>query len=182
MNEVIPVEAVIGRILLIRNQKVMLDADLAKLYSVTTKRLNEQVKRNIKRFPSDFMFQLTKGESASLRSQIATLKRGQHSKYLPYAFTELGVAMLSTVLNSDRAIEINIIIMRAFVKLREIISTNKKVEEKLNEIEARLDNHDEKIFDIMESIDKMINSPERPIKKIGFQVKERTIKYGTIKR
>ncbi len=177
MNEVIPVEVVIGKILLIRNQKVMLDADLAKLYKVTTKRLNEQVKRNIKRFPSDFMLQLTKGEPASLRSQIATLKRGQHSKYLPYVFTELGVAMLSSVLNSDRAIEINIIIMRAFVKLREIISTSQKVEEKLKEIEARLDVHDEQVLNIMEAINQLLAPPEKSKTKIGFQVKEKAVGY-----
>ena len=182
VNEIIPVETIISKILFIRNQKVILDSELAKLYNVTTKRLNEQVRRNVKRFPSDFMFQLTKVESASLRSQFATLKRGQHSKYSAYAFTELGVAMLSSVLKSDKAIEINIIIMRAFVKLREIISTNIKVEEKLKEIEARLDEHDEQIFNIMETIKQLLILPERPVKKIGFQVKEKLISYASFKK
>ena len=102
---------------------------MAKLYGVETKVLNQSVRRNLRRFPDDFMFQLTKEENTSLRSQFVTLKKGQHSKYLPYVFTEHGVAMLSSVLNSERAIEINILIMRAFVKLREIISAHKKVEE-----------------------------------------------------
>lgn len=178
LKGIIPIETVLSKILLIRNQKVMLDSDLAKLYNVTTKRLNEQVKRNNKRFPADFIFQLTKDESASLRSQIATSKGKGGRRYLPIAFTELGVAMLSSVLNSDRAIEINIIIMRAFVKLREIISTSQKVEEKLKEIEARLDEHDDQILNIMEAINQMLAPPEKPKTKIGFQIKEKAIRYA----
>ncbi len=181
-SEIIPAETVISKILFIRNQKVILDTDLAKLYHVTTKRLNESAKRNLKRFPPDFMFQLDQDEYSSLRSQFATLKRGQHSKYLPYAFTELGVAMLSSILNSDRAIEVNIIIMRAFVKLREIISTNKKVEEKLKELEMRLDGHDDQIFKIMEIINQMLLPPERPVKKIGFQIREKRVFYSRAKK
>lgn len=126
-SEIIPIETILSKIFLIRNQKIILDSDLAKLYCVEVKQLKRAVNRNIQRFPSDFMFKLTREEYNSLRYQFGTLKRGQHSKYLPYAFTELGVAMLSSVLNSDRAIEINIIIMRAFVKLRELISTGKKI-------------------------------------------------------
>jgi hypothetical protein len=120
---VVPVEVIERRIYLIRGQKVMLDRELAELYGVPTRRLNEQVKRNRKRFPEDFMFQLAFEEAKTLlglRSQNATLKRGQHLKYAPYAFTEQGVAMLSSVLNSDRAIQVNIVIMRAFVKLRQL--------------------------------------------------------------
>src|SRR5258707_347686 len=121
----IPDERIERAILLIRGHKVMLDGDLAQLYDVTTKRLNEQVRRNFKRFPNDFMIQSTDAEADALRSQFATLKtgRGQHRKYRPYAFTEQGVAMLSTVLNSERAIEVNIAIVRAFVRLRQIMST-----------------------------------------------------------
>lgn len=107
VKDVIPLETVISKILVIRNQKVILDSDLAKLYGVGTKVLNQAVKRNLQRFPIDFMFQLTKEEHASLRSQFVTLKRGQHSKYLPSVFTEQGVAMLSSVLKSERAIEVN---------------------------------------------------------------------------
>ncbi len=125
-------------ILLIRGHRVMLDADLAKLYGVSTKRLNEQVQRNKKRFPSDFMFQLTPEEVERLRSQIATSKIGSGGRrYRPYALTEQGVAMLSSVLHSERAIQVNIAIMRAFVQLREMISSNKGLARRLNELEKK---------------------------------------------
>jgi ORF6N domain len=143
-DSLIPVERIEKAILLIRGQKVMLDQDLAELYSVPTKVLNQAVKRNLGRFPDDFMFQLTAKEGAALRSQIVTLKRGQHRKYLPYAFTEQGVAMLSSVLNSDRAIEVNIAIMRAFVRLRKILATHKDLARKLDELERKLGDHDAK--------------------------------------
>jgi len=134
----VPQEVIEGKILLIRGKKVMLDRDLAKLYKVPTKRLNEQVKRNIERFPEDFMFQLSEDEAECLRSHFATLEgqrlrsqmvtldkgRGRHSKYRPYVFTEPGVAMLSSVLNSSRAIQVNIQIMRTFIKLRELLLSN----------------------------------------------------------
>ena len=178
MNEVVPVESIISKIFLIRGQKVMLDSDLVKLYNVEVKQLKRAVNRNICRFPPDFMFELSKGEYNSLRYQFGTLKRGQHSKHLSYAFTELGVAMLSSVLNSDQAIEINIIIMRAFVKLRELISTSQKVEEKLKEIDVRLGEHDEQIINIMETINMMLLPPEKPKQKNGFLVKERKQKYS----
>ncbi|TKB63988.1 MAG: ORF6N domain-containing protein, partial [Nitrospira sp.] len=133
-------------ILLIRGHRVMLDTDLAKLYGVPTKRLNEQVQRNKKRFPSDFMFQLTPEEVERLRSQIATLKpgRGQHRKYQPYAFTEQGVAMLSSVLHSERAI---LAIMRAFVQLREMIGSNKRLARRLNELEKKYDSQFRIVFE-----------------------------------
>ena len=117
----VPVEIIQNKIYLIRGHKVILDKDLAELYNVSTKQLKQQVHRNLKRFPIDFMFELTWKETESLRSQFVTLKRGEHIKYLPYAFTEQGVAMLSSVLNSDRAIEVNIQIMRVFTKLREMM-------------------------------------------------------------
>ena len=127
MTDLIPVESITDKISLIRGHKVMLDRDLAELYGVETKRLKEQVRRNISRFPEDFMFELSEGEEALLRSQIATLEgKGKHSKYLSMAFAEQGVAMLSSVLNSKRAIDVNIAIMRAFVKMREILATNKE--------------------------------------------------------
>ena len=145
----------------------MLDSDLAELYEVTTKRLNEQVRRNIKRFPPDFMFQLTPEEFTSLRSQNATLKigRGQHRKYLPYAFTEQGVAMLSGVLNSERAIDVNVAIMRAFVKLREFAMTHKELSRKLNAMEKKYDAQFKVVFD---AIRQLMTPPEPKRRKIGF--------------
>jgi hypothetical protein len=141
MKSIVPIEVIEKKILLIGGQKVMLDSDLAVLYGVTTKRLNEQVRRNLKRFPQDFMYQLSAEEFESLRSHFATLKsgRGKHRKYLPQVFTEQGIAMLSSVLNSDRAIAVNIQIMRAFVKLREMISTRKDLARKLGELEKKYD-------------------------------------------
>ena len=131
----IPIEKIENKILLIRGKRVMVDKDLAELYGVTTKRLNEQVKRNKYRFPEDFMFQLTKEEANFSRSQIATLKQGQNIKYLPYVFTEQGVAMLSSILNSKKAILVNIQIMRIFTKLKEMIAGHKELADKLNQLE-----------------------------------------------
>jgi phage regulator Rha-like protein len=176
-KEIYPVETVINKILLVRGQKVILDSVLAELYRVETKKLNEQVKRNIRRFPKDFMFQLTLDEYNSLRSQFETSKGRGGRRYLPYVFTEQGVAMLSSVLNSDRAIEINILIMRAFIKLREILSTNKEVLVKLKEIEEKLQGHDKKILQIIEAINQLLVPPEASKRKIGFEVKEKTVGY-----
>ncbi len=137
-KSLLPSERIINRILVIRNQKVILDRDLALLYGVETRVLKQAVRRNRKRFPSDFMFQLTKEEFTRWRSQIVISKADEKGlRYYPFAFTEQGVAMLSSVLKSERAIEVNILIMRAFVKLREIISTHKKVGEKLKELEGK---------------------------------------------
>ena len=139
MSVNVPQELIEQKIFLIRGNKVMLDSDLARLYGVTPKRLNEQVKRNKKRFPSDFMFQLTKEEDESLRSQIATLKngRGKHRKYLTYVFTEQGVSMLSSVLNSDRVVQVNIQIMRTFTKLRTMLASNEDLKRKLTALEKK---------------------------------------------
>ncbi|MBU0503348.1 MAG: ORF6N domain-containing protein [Candidatus Omnitrophota bacterium] len=159
MSNLIAAEAIATKILEIRGKRVMLDRDLAVLYGVKVKRLKEQVHRNIKRFPIDFMFELTWDEVQSLRSQFATLnagqnisKRGKHIKYLPYVFTEQGVAMLSSVLNSERAIQVNIMIMRAFIKLREILLTHKDLAEKIEEIESKYAGHSEIINEILEAI------------------------------
>jgi phage regulator Rha-like protein len=169
MKELIPSEAIEQKIFMIRGHKVMIDKELAQLYGVSTKRLNEQVKRNIKRFPSDFMFQLTWNEVKSLRSHFATLKQGQHIKYRMFAFTEQGVAMLSTVLNSERAIQVNITTMRAFVKLRQILAAHKELADKLNELEQRLSKHDADIQAIFEAIRQlMAPPPEKPRRMIGF--------------
>jgi phage regulator Rha-like protein len=175
----IPVERIEKAILLIRGQKVMLDKDLAELYGVETKQLKRAVRRNIHRFPSDFMFELTKDEYDSLRYQFGTLKRGQHTKYLSLAFTEQGVAMLSSVLNSRRAIEINILIMRAFVKLREMISTHKDLLRKVEEMERKYDRQFQVVF---EAIKQLMAEPEKPKKRIGFEVKEAAARYGRIAR
>ena len=169
MKELIPEEVIEQKIFMIRGHKVMLDRDLAQLYGVSVKRLNEQVKRNIKRFPGDFMFLLTKQEVVNLRSQFATSSWGGE-RYLPYVFTEQGVAMLSGVINSDRAIQVNIAIMRAFVKIREILSTHKELAHKLAELERKIDKHDKDIGLIFEAIRQLMEPPpEKPKKLIGFK-------------
>jgi len=167
----LPVEIIQSKIYLIRSQKVMLDRDLSELYGVSTRRLKEQVRRNLKRFPEDFMFELTWEEAESLRSQIATLKRGEHIKYLPYAFTEQGVAMLSSVLNSDRAIEINIQIMRVFTKLRELMSAHKDLARKIEDLERKFQekfqDHDKKIILVFNAIKELLADKEEASKKKG---------------
>jgi hypothetical protein len=158
-------------ILLIRGQRVILDSDLANLYGVSIKRLNEQVKRNLRRFPTDFMFQLTRKETSSLRSQFATLKtkgRGKHRKYLPHVFTEQGIAMLSGVLNSRRAIDVNIAIMRGFVKIREILSNHKELAQQLERLDHKIEKHDVEIQTIFSAIKQLMRPPDRPNRKIGF--------------
>ncbi len=168
---IVSLEGVVSRIFLVRGQKVMLDSDLATLYSVSIKRLNEQVRRNIRRFPSDFMFQLTKEEAEPLRSQNATLKRGrgQHRKYLPYVFTEHGAIMAASVLDSERAVQISTYVVRAFVQLREMLSSNKELARKLNGLERRLTTHDRAITELIEAI-RQLMTPPAPKKKrpIGF--------------
>jgi len=178
MADLILREVVERKIYLIRGHKVMLDKDLAMLYKVPVKRLNEQVKRNIARFPADFMFQLTKEEASIFqsirfgsRSQFATLKRGMNIKYLPYVFTEQGVAMLSSVLNSERAIQVNIAIMRAFVQLRQILSTHKELAHKLEELERKIEKHDAEIGSIFEAIRQLMTPSPEPMRKIGFSQK-----------
>ena len=171
----IPVERIEKAILLIRGQKVILDRDLAVLYGVTTGNFNKAVRRNLDRFPSDFMFQLEKEEYESLRFQFGILKRGQHSKYLPLAFTEQGVAMLSSVLNSNRAIEVNILIMRAFVRLRGMISSHKELMRKLEDMEKK---YDEQFRVVFEAIRQLIIPPEKERKRIGFEVNEAAARYG----
>jgi len=159
------------RILLIRGQKVMLDEDLADLYGVETKALKRAVRRNRSRFPDDFMFVLTLGEYSSLRYQIGTMKRGQHSKYLPYAFTEEGVAMLSGVLHSKQAVKVKIAIMRAFVRFREIFAAHKELARKLEDLERKYQGHDKEIHAVFDAI-RHLTGPEQSTKRrIGFDVK-----------
>jgi hypothetical protein len=166
-------DLILNKIYFIRNQKVMLDRDLAELYSVETRRLNEQVKRNITRFPEDFMFQLTEVEFLSLRSQIATLKkgRGQHQKYLPFAFTEHGVLMLSSVLNSEKAIQTNIQIMRIFTKVRQMLLDTTEIKLDIMQIQKKLENQGKNIELVFSYLDELTVKEENnePRKKIGFK-------------
>ena len=177
MNEkvVIPVDQIESIILLIRGQKVILSRDLAQLYGVTTGNLNKAVKRNIDRFPNDFMFQLTAEEYKSLRFHFGTLEKGQHSKYLPYAFAEQGVAMLSSVLRSKRAVQVNIEIMRTFVRLRQMLAVHKDLERKLTALEEKYDEQFKVVFDAIRAL---MTPSEKPRKKIGFEVKEKKTAYG----
>lgn len=168
MTEIILQEIVEKKIYVVRGQKVMLDRDLAVLYGVKPIRLREQVKRNIKRFPSDFMIQLENEEIDFMVSQNAIPSRQHLGGHRPYVFTEQGVAMLATVLNSEKAIQVNIAIMRAFVKLREILSTNKELAGKLSQLEGRLEQHDEEIQLIFRAIRQLMKPPEAKTRKIGF--------------
>lgn len=175
-HSVIPDEAVISKIYFIRNEKVMLDSDLAELYGVETRRLNEQVKRNIDRFPEDFMFQLTETEFENLKSQIATSSWGGRRK-LPYAFTEHGVLMLSSVLNSDLAIKVNIQIMRVYTKIRNMLATHKDLLLKFEQFESKLVDHDDKIMLILEYIKQFEKAKQQELEqknrpKIGFKNQE----------
>lgn len=175
---IIPLERIEQRIFLLRGQKLMLSSHLAELYGVAPKILLQAVKRNAERFPSDFMFQLTRQEVTRLRSQIVTLKnlgRGQHIKYLPYAFTEQGVAMLSSVLRSKRAIQVNVEIMRSFVRLRQLLASHAGLAAKLEELEKKYDAQFKIVFD---AIRQLMSEPVRSRKEIGFSVRERRAAYS----
>jgi hypothetical protein len=165
MTDIVPIESIVSKIYQCRDMKVMLDSDLADLYCMDTKQLKRAVRRNIARFPDDFMFVLTLEENQSLRSQFGTLKRGEHAKYPPMAFTEQGVAMLSSVLNSDRAIQVNIQIMRTFTQLRRMLSTHEELRRKIEELENRYDHQFQIVFD---AIKQLISEERKTKKKIGF--------------
>ena len=167
MTNAISVDVIAAKVLLIRGKRVMLDRELAKLYEVDTNQLTRQVNRNIERFPEDFMFQLTRGEFQNLICHFGTSSWGGTRK-LPYAFTEQGVAMLSGVLHSKRAIQANIQIMRAFIKFKELLLTHKKLAIKLEALEKKYADHDEKIQKIFEAIRQLMLAPDEPKKKIGF--------------
>jgi hypothetical protein len=156
---------------------VILDRDLAKLYGVSTKRLNEQVKRNQERFPEDFIFRLTAKERAEVVANCDHLSTLKYSRALPYAFTEHGAIMAATVLNTTRAIETSIFVVRAFVRLREVLATHKQLARKLTQLERRLGTHDQQVRSIFEAIRQLMSPPERPKKRIGFEVKEPPAKY-----
>ncbi|TAJ22602.1 MAG: ORF6N domain-containing protein [Nitrospirae bacterium] len=170
METLMPLERIEKRILLLRGHKVMLDSDLAKLYGVTTFNLNKAVKRNIDRFPKDFMFQLTSEEAGILRFQIGISKSSGRGgrRYLPYAFTEQGVAMLSSVLKSNRAVQVNIAIMRAFVRLREMIASHKDLARRFDELEKKYDKQFKVIFDAIREL----MAPATTRRRIGFQREE----------
>jgi hypothetical protein len=185
-NSLILVERIEPRILFIRGQRIILDADLADLYGVTTKRLNEQVKRNANRFPPEFMFQFTKEEVLSMRSQFATASDDDHSgirsqivtaskrniRYLPYAFTEHGALMAASILNTPRAIDVSVYVIKAFVKLREFLSSHKDLAEKLASLERKVSSHDESIQALVAAIRRLLEVPSTsPTRRIGFHVK-----------
>jgi hypothetical protein len=164
-------EGIENAIIEARGQKVILDKDLAFIYGVTTRRLKEQVRRNIERFPSDFMFQLNYQDVTHSRSQIATLKRGQNIKYLPYAFTEHGAVMAATVLNSPLAIKASIHVVRVFVKLKYMLGAHSELARKMDELERNVAIHDKAICSLFDAIRKLMAVPEKPARKIGFALK-----------
>jgi hypothetical protein len=167
MSVITKSEIIINKIYIIRNMKVMLDKDLAELYGVETKRLKERVRRNIRRFPDDFMFQLTPNEFNNLRSQFASSSWGG-SRYAPMVFTEQGVAMLSSVLNSERAIQVNIHIMRAFILLRKMVTNHNDLRKKIEDIEKQYNEQSKVVFDALKQL---LIEEERPKKRIGFKPK-----------
>ena len=179
-KEIIPIKQVTRAILPVRGQKVLLDAELARLYGVTTGNLNKAVARNRGRFPADFMFRLTAREADGLIFQIGRSSWGGR-RALPYAFTEQGVAMLSSVLKSERAVKVNIAIMRAFVKLRELLETNRELALKFTELEKRVGKHDAEIAAIIDAIRQLMAPPTKAKREIGFHVRETAPRYRTRK-
>ncbi len=170
--ELIPEEIIHGKIFAIRGKKVMLDRDLAELYGVTTKRLNEQVKRNLKRFPEDFMIKLTKKEKDELVANCDRFNKLKHSTSNPYVFTEQGIAMLSSVLNSEISIQVNIQIIRVFIKLRQMLFSQKDIELKLKEIEKKLEEHDQTFYEVFYQMKQILIQEDSPKKQIGFNADE----------
>lgn len=175
----IPLDRIERGILLIRGQRVMIDADLATLYGVKTKRLKEQVRRNLDRFPSDFMFELTAEEKAEVVANCDHLTKLKFSPYLPYAFTEHGVLMLANVLNSSRAVQVSLQIVRTFVRLREMLASNAELARKLEALEKKYNQQFKVVF---ETIRQLLQPSEKPKRQIGFRVEEQKLKYGSVKR
>jgi len=168
-TSIVPVEHVQSRILLIRGQKVILDADLAALYGVPTKRLNEQVKRNLQRFPADFIFQLTSDEKAEVVANCDHLHRFKYSPNLPYAFTEHGAIMAASVLNSERAVQASVFVVRAFVRLKQMLAPYKELAAKLDRLEQKVRDHDKDIVAIVDAIRLLMPPPEEPERPFGFR-------------
>ena len=182
MKTPIPLERIQRAIYLLRGEKVMLDADLAALYGVTTGNLNKAVKRNLQRFPADFMFELTADEAENLRFQTGISSSYGGRRYTPRAFTEQGVAMLSSVLRSERAVQVNIAIMRAFVQLRQVLGSHAELARKLTELERRIVGHDDAIRSLFEAIRQLMEPPTEPgqsPREIGFHIKENRVPYRT---
>lgn len=180
-KQIVPAEQIARTILIFRGEKVLLDSDLARLYGVTTGNLNKSVSRNRDRFPKDFMFRLKPKEAQNLRFQFGISSWGGR-RALPYAFTEQGVAMLSSVLNSPRAIKVNIAIMRAFVKLRETLETNRELSRKFAELQKHVGKHDQEIAAIINAIRELMAPPAKPRREIGFHVREAAPRYGVRRR
>ncbi|MEY2563138.1 MAG: hypothetical protein QOH88_1331 [Verrucomicrobiota bacterium] len=181
-RQIITVTRIAPSIHLLRGQKVMLSQDLAALYDVPVKALNQAVKRHAARFPTDFVFQLTVKEFENLKSQFVTSSWGGLRRARPFAFTEQGVAMLSSVLNSPRAVRVNIAIMRAFVKLREALETNRELARRFSQLEKRVGRHDEQLGAIIDAIRQLMAPPPKPRREIGFHVREKRARYGARKR
>jgi hypothetical protein len=178
LSPVVYAERIGKSIYVIRGQRVMLSTSLAELYGVEPRVLMQAVKRNMERFPADFMFQLSMEEFQNLKSQIVISSWGGLRRAKPYAFTEQGVAMLSSVLNSQRAIQVNITIMRVFVRLRQMMASHRALAGKLAELEERIQDHDEQIIDIFKAIRQLMAPPVKPKRKIGFDLKEKQARYG----
>ena len=174
-ESLIPSEHIDNLILQIRNQNVIIDADLAKIYGVTTKKLNQAVKRNSKRFPADFMFQLNQKEKSEVVTICDHLSNLKYSPYLPYVFTEHGAVMMASVLNSERAIIVSVYVARAFIRLRKMISSNKEMVFKLNKIEQKVETHDKAIAHLINTIRKLMTPQKIPRKKIGFQIESKKV-------
>ena len=179
LTQLVPVEQVEKLIHLARGERVLLDADLARLYGVTTGALNRAVRRNTSRFPPDFMFQLTADEARILKCQIgiSSSRHGGRRRSLPYAFTQQGVAMLSSVLRSERAVQVNVAIMRAFVSLRRLLAGDEALARKFAELERRLEGHDQAIKSLFDAIRELASPPARPRREIGFHIKEDSVPY-----
>jgi len=181
-KDIIPVERVAQSILVLREHRVMLDYDLAVLYGIETRALKQAVRRNRDRFPADFMFELSRKEMDTVVSQFVIPNRRKFGGARPMAFTEQGIAMLSSVLNSERAVRVNIAIMRAFVMLRQTLESNRELARKFFELEQRVGKHDEEIAAILEAIRQLMSQPEKPRREIGFHVREDAARYRTRKR
>jgi len=181
-SPLVRLDSVEAAIYLVRGQRVMLDSDLAQVYEVSTKQLNQQMKRNRSRFPRDFAFELTAKEFTSLRSQFVTSKTRGGRRYLPWVFTEHGALMLASVLNSEVAIQASVRVVRAFVRLREMVAENAQLAGQLNELEQRLDSHDEAIVDLFATLKRLLEPAPKTKREIGFHVRERGARYRTRKR
>ena len=179
MKAIVPSEIIEKKILFLRGQKVMIDADLAELYGVTTKRLKEQVRRNMDWFPADFMFELTVKEKQEVVANCVHLKQLKFSPYLPYAFTEHGSLMLANVLNSPRAVHVSMQIVRTFVRLRQMLTSNMELSRKLEALEKKYDSQFKVVF---EAIRQLLQPPEKPKRSIGFKIEEQVATYSVNKR